>query len=168
MASRRSPMTRRQLFSNALQRGLKHLGDAVARHQPAAQPPPRPAPRQSADPTPPPGTEEDGNQMKLPDLHQSFLDPQTLANLFRDIRVCTTVVEVIPKYAAKRMVSETSISLDEGQRLLNSGEARAVQIRYVYEGAQWWDTLINTPSGVQVVRIRHDFDNTPHREGDAQ
>lgn len=112
-----------------------------------------------ADPTPPPGVEPT-SEMKLPELNQAILDPQTLANLFRDIQSLTKVLEVIPKYAANAYVGQTSISLEEGHRLLRNRKVRAIQIRYIYEDAQWWDTLVDTPAGVRVVRIRHTFDGS--------
>lgn len=93
---------------------------------------------------------------ELPELHESVLDEATVDQLFTDIKELTQIVEVIPKTVSKGNVQEGSISLDEGRRMLRDGSCRALQIRYVHDGAQWWDTLMTQPDGTRVVRIRHD------------
>ena len=96
--------------------------------------------------------------LALPELCEAGLDAGILAQLFDDIAGCTEVLAVLPKFADRRKVAEQSVSLSEGRALLASGEARAIQIRYRYEGAEWWDTLMNTPQGTRLVRIRHEFE----------
>jgi hypothetical protein len=93
----------------------------------------------------------------LPDLCRTTLDEATLDQLFRDLEHCAEIIEIIPKYSDRRMVSEPAISLTEARDLLASGQARGVQIRYRYEDAEWWDTLKVSPAGVRLVRIRHEF-----------
>lgn len=96
----------------------------------------------------------------LPDLQQSSLDPETLTQLFTDLAACTEVLEVIPKAMAEGYVPESStIGLDEGRRMLLSGNVRGLQIRYRYQGCQWWDTLLPDVQngGFRIVRIQHDF-----------
>jgi hypothetical protein len=107
------------------------------------------------DPTPPPGAAPD-QPRRIPELRQSLLDPATLRALFNDIRQCATVLEVVPRQARHRLVEAESVTLDEGERLLLVGRVRALQIRYLYDDAEWWDTLIAEPGGVRIVRIRHD------------
>jgi hypothetical protein len=96
---------------------------------------------------------------ELPDLHESILDEATLDQLFTDIEALTRVVEVIPKtvsQGSRGYVQEGSITLNEGRRMLRDGGCRALQVRYLYEGALWWDTLMTQPNGTRVVRIRHE------------
>jgi hypothetical protein len=93
---------------------------------------------------------------ELPDLHESILDEATLDQLFTDIEALTRVVEVIPKTVSQGYVQEGSISLDEGRQMLRDGDCRALQVRYLYDGALWWDTLMAQPNGTRVVRIRHE------------
>jgi len=96
----------------------------------------------------------------LPDLQQSSLDPETLAQLFADLTACTEILEVIPKAMAEGYVPESStIGLEEGRQMLLSGNVRGLQIRYHYQGSQWWDTLLPDPKsgGFRIVRIQHDF-----------
>lgn len=97
---------------------------------------------------------------ELPDLQQSVLDPDTLAQLFSDLGSLTEILEVIPKALAESYVPESSeIGLDEGRRMLLSGVVRGLQIRYRYQGSQWWDTLLPDAEsgGFRIVRIQHDF-----------
>ena len=97
---------------------------------------------------------------ELPDLQQSVLDPDTLAQLFSDLGSLTEILEVIPKALAESYVPESSeIGLDEGRRMLLSGVVRGLQIRYQYQGSQWWDTLLPDAAsgGFRIVRIQHDF-----------
>jgi hypothetical protein len=99
-------------------------------------------------------------QPPLPDLQQSVLDPDTLAQLFSDLGSLTEILEVIPKALAESYVPESSeIGLDEGRRMLLSGVVRGLQIRYRYQGSQWWDTLLPDAAsgGFRIVRIQHDF-----------
>ena len=103
---------------------------------------------------------EASEKLELPDLQQSTLDPETLAQLFTDLATCTEILEVIPKAMAQGYVPESSeIGLEEGQKMLLSGNVRGLQIRYRYQGSQWWDTLLPDVqhSGFRIVRIQHDF-----------
>jgi len=99
----------------------------------------------------------------LPELQQATFDAAELENLLRDIAACARLTEVIPKYAATGCVTEApTLTLEDGRRLLLEGAARAVQFRYRYEDADWWDTVMALPGGqFRLVRIRHDFDSTP-------
>lgn len=97
---------------------------------------------------------------EMPDLQQSVLDPETLAQLFSDLGSLTEILEVIPKALAEGYVAESStITLEEGRKMLLSGVVRGLQIRYRYQGSQWWDTLLPDAStgGFRIVRIQHDF-----------
>ncbi len=93
---------------------------------------------------------------ELAPLHESILDDATVDQLFQDIASLTQVIEVIPKTSDRGYVPEHSIPLEDAREMLRQGAVRAVQIRYVYDGVQWWDTLMVHPRGVRVVRISHD------------
>jgi hypothetical protein len=98
----------------------------------------------------------DGSE--LPELHQGVLDSATLDQLVLDIETCTELLEVIPKFGPESYVGEeTVIDLKTAVSMLVAGELRGAQVRYKHEGVQWWDTLMATPQGVRIVRIRHNF-----------
>ncbi|HYO70349.1 MAG TPA: hypothetical protein VEU33_30145 [Archangium sp.] len=91
----------------------------------------------------------------LPQLQDAILDPETLARLFQDIQRCAVVNEVLLKGSASLMASEKSVPLAEAELALQEKRVAGVQIRYWYEGANWWDTLMHTPRGVRLIRIEH-------------
>jgi hypothetical protein len=105
-----------------------------------------------------PPESEENQPPPLPDLNQALLDEAGLAELLSDIEACTEVTEIIPKQAAEGYVAENAtLTLADARRMLAARAVRAVQIRYRYDGVDWWDTLMVLPEGYRLVRIRHDF-----------
>lgn len=93
---------------------------------------------------------------KLPELQQSILDPETVRALFADLKACTEVLAVMPK-AGPGYVTPEDIGLDEGEALLNEGKLRGLQIRYHYQGEEWWDTLIQRDGQIHITRIQQNY-----------
>ena len=111
----------------------------------------------SSDPAIPPLAVDDGPR-KLPDLNTTLLDAAQVEQLLRDIELCAEITGIIPKFATRNNVPDTAgVTLAQARRLLATRGVRGLQLRYRYEGGDWWDTL--TPVGDQfcLVRIRHDF-----------
>lgn len=98
----------------------------------------------------------DPKQPELPELHQSELDPDTLEALFADLEACAEIHAVIPK-AGPGHVTPASITLAEGRALLTAGQLRGLQIRYRYQGSEWWDTLIAVGGAVRITRIEQTY-----------
>jgi hypothetical protein len=96
------------------------------------------------------------NALKLPELQQAILEPAILEQLFHDLEHCTDIIEVIPKFRRQAQVAPANITLQQAAALLDTREARAVQVRYRYQNADWCDTLMVTPEGIRLVRIRQD------------
>ena len=92
---------------------------------------------------------------ELPELNEALLDSAGLDELTSDIVTHTEILEVIVKNPGQRYAQEQSPSLDTGVESLKSGQAAGLQIRYRYEDAQWWDTIMATSDGFRLVRIRH-------------
>ena len=110
----------------------------------------------SSTPIPPPPP--DDAPLKLPDLNTSMLDAAQVDQLLRDIELCAQITEIIPKVAARGQVPDTaSLTLAQARELLAARAVRGLQIRYRYEGADWWDTLMLVGDQFRLVRIRHDF-----------
>jgi len=130
---------------------------------PAEQPPASPPAPSTQAPTDVSGTAPQDTQGELPpDLpvtHESILDADTLNQLFEDVSQCTHLIEVIVKYGRHTQTPDANHTLAEAKQLLADGSARGIQLRYQYDGAQWWDTLMRTPAGTRIVRIRHDTAN---------
>lgn len=109
----------------------------------------------SETPIPPP---PDNPPLKLPELNMTLLDAAQVEQLLRDIEACTQITEIIPKYAARGHVPDTAaVTLAQARELLASRAVRGLQLRYRYEDADWWDTLMLAGEQFRLVRIRHDF-----------
>lgn len=92
----------------------------------------------------------------LPELHQSVLDLAGLDALEADLTSCAEVLAVIPK-AGPGHVAFESIDLSAGMDQLRQGGLRGLQVRYHYQGAEWWDTLIAESGAFRITRIKQDF-----------
>jgi hypothetical protein len=95
---------------------------------------------------------------KLPELNMTLLDAAQVEQLLRDIEAGTQITQIIPKYAARGHVPDTaSVTLAQARELLATRAVRGLQLRYRYEDADWWDTLMLVGEQFRLVRIRHDF-----------
>lgn len=109
--------------------------------------------------TPLPPPPEDA-PLVLPDLNMTLLDAAQVEQLLRDIEVCTHITGIIPKFAARGYVPDSaSVTLAEARELLATRAVRGLQLRYRYEGADWWDSLMLVGDHFRLVRIRHDFES---------
>jgi hypothetical protein len=94
----------------------------------------------------------------LPDLNQAELDWSGVEALLRDIDALAQVTEIILKLGPRQMVADAAaLTLVQTREILRQRSARAVQIRYRYDGADWWDTLMLLPECWKLVRVRHVF-----------
>lgn len=92
----------------------------------------------------------------LPPINEAILDPDTLNQLFEDVSQCTHLIEVIVKQSPRSQTPDANHSLEDAKRMLEDGSVMGIQLRYSFDNAQWWDTLIRTPAGIRIVRIQHD------------
>ena len=83
-------------------------------------------------------------------MHSSSLDDSQVAQLLADIVVCTELTEILPKFAVQQRVPDTASAT-----LAQAGNGS--QLRYRYDGADWWDTLMQDGQRYHIVRIRHEF-----------
>ena len=90
-------------------------------------------------------------------LYQAELDVDTLDALFRDL-AGVPHVKVVVRDAVHTYVREATSQLDLVGARARLDAGKAVQLRYVYEGAEWWDTLTPHDGIVRLVRVRHDRD----------
>ena len=97
-----------------------------------------------------------GDDDRLREFHDAFIDPATLEQLFDDIEGAAEVLAVLIKGGGRERAHGGTLSLDEGREIFLSKKARGLQIRYRYDGAEWWDTLMHTPSGIRIIRIEQE------------
>lgn len=93
---------------------------------------------------------------RLRDYHEAMLDPATLQRLFIDLDGAAEVLAVLAKGGGTTRAHGGTMTLEEGRQLFMSNKIKGLQIRYRYEGAEWWDTLMHTPEGVRIVRIEQE------------
>ncbi|MCI0537790.1 MAG: hypothetical protein L0Z50_21460 [Verrucomicrobiales bacterium] len=110
----------------------------------------------STDPAVPEPT-DNGAPMKLPELTTAMLDAAQVEQLLRDIELCGQIIEIIPKFAARGHAPDTSVTLSQARELLAARAIRGLQLRYRFENADWWDTVMLVGDQFRLVRIRHDF-----------
>lgn len=90
-------------------------------------------------------------------MSDAILDTEALDALFRDIGTLTQIDEIIVKHGPGMVGDGAQPTLQQARAMLDAGEVRGVQIRYRHEGAAWFDTLMPTPRGVRLLRVRHEF-----------
>ena len=97
-----------------------------------------------------------GSDERLRDFHEAFIDPATLEQLFVDLKGAAEVLAVLAKGGGRDRAHGGALTLQEGRELLMSKKAKGLQIRYRYEGSEWWDTLMHTPGGIRIIRIEQE------------
>lgn len=90
----------------------------------------------------------------VPLLVEGMIDAQLLEQLFADLQVHAQVFSIQEKNDPRRYSTADRPSLDTVQERLLSGQARAVQLRYRYDGSEWADTLLAVSSGFRVIRCK--------------
>ncbi len=90
----------------------------------------------------------------LPPIWKSELDPAGCDALFVDLEQVEMLGVVLRGGPRDMAPDPTKTSLSDARAALGAGSA--VQLRYRWEGQEWWDTLTPRQSGVvALVRIRH-------------
>jgi hypothetical protein len=91
---------------------------------------------------------------RLREFHDSHIDPATLEKLFVDLDGAAEILAVMAKGGAKARAHGGTMNLSEGKELFMAKKVRGLQIRYRFQGSEWWDTLMHTPGGgVRIIRI---------------
>lgn len=94
----------------------------------------------------------------MPALQEGILDADTLRTLLFDIENAGQLLGVSLKWKCTELASAAEVSLTRVADLLLSKQLLGVQIRYLYAGRQWWDTLLPGGEGTRLVRIEQPFD----------
>ena len=92
----------------------------------------------------------------IPMMTEGVIDAATLRLLGADLTGATVVLGVREKGPPGTYTVAGELPLMVAIDRLLSGTARAVQVRYRYDGREWTDTVIATHNGFRVVRCRHE------------
>ena len=94
-------------------------------------------------------------EVPLPPVHIADIDGDKLRELFFDVESLGEDLEIVIKHSAEGHVDRgPRPSLSEAIAQLLLGTALGVQLRYRFQGADWWDTLMRTAQGFRLVRIQ--------------
>lgn len=91
--------------------------------------------------------------IEFPTLHTGDLDAEGVRALVADLEAHAERLQVVPKAASRRFVLPERLPLQAATESLLAGELRGVQVRYVHQGQEWWDTLLALGSGYRIVRV---------------
>jgi hypothetical protein len=103
--------------------------------------------------------ESKGRVLDLPEMVPAALDGLAVESLFTELAFETTVLGILLR-APDSEISErggaSAPNLRVAKDAILSGRASGVQLRYVHDGIEWWDTLMRTPGdkGFRVVRVK--------------
>jgi hypothetical protein len=87
------------------------------------------------------------------DVFHRELSTAELDRLFEQLESARVLAVIVRERGAQSAESEP-VSLAQARARL-AGCSTQVQVRYVFEGIEWWDTIIPTNAGCRVVRIAH-------------
>ncbi len=91
----------------------------------------------------------------VPMMVEGVIDANTLRQLFADLATAT-LLGIREKGSPTEYTASEELTTDLAQSRLLSGAARAVQLRYRYDGFEWSDTIMAIPGGFRVVRCRQE------------
>jgi hypothetical protein len=93
----------------------------------------------------------------IPEMREALLDPDKVRELASDLARFTRVFSIQCKTSARSQTPPAGdVSLEQATELLLSRNVQAIQVKYHYEDHEWTDTLMQFPSGVRLVRCRHE------------
>lgn len=94
------------------------------------------------------------------ELAEGVLDEATLRQFFSDLEACVQVHQILVKEHPQVQVRDGGGTLDLATALkrLLARDLRGMQIRYAWQGQEWWDTLLALPTGgYRIVRLQQQF-----------
>lgn len=93
-------------------------------------------------------------EIEFPEMVEENIDISTLMTLVSDLTNVAHIEQVIVKGGEFELASQGDISLPDAVELLLDKKVRGVQIRYRWDNIDWFDTLLNAPQGVKIVRVK--------------
>lgn len=94
--------------------------------------------------------------LDLPEMTATVLEAEAVQRLFAELAFEASVVDILVRggHEPEGDDGRSEPTLRAARDVLLSGAATGLQIRYVYSGVEWWDTLMRTASGIRLVRVR--------------
>lgn len=92
---------------------------------------------------------------ELPFVHDGALTREQLLVVIADIEAGTEVLAVNIKRQQRAHSDEQPVSLSLALEQLLEGTVLGLQVRYRFQGREYWDTVLRAPAGYRIVRIDH-------------
>lgn len=92
----------------------------------------------------------------LPDLHDATIDLDTFRIYIDDLSL-SEILEVRLKGLEAQRAGDSLTDLARGATLFEGQDAAGMQIKYRFDGLEWWDTLMWVGDRIRLVRIAHDW-----------
>ena len=86
----------------------------------------------------------------LPELLQAEWSKDQVMNLFADLAAGANVQQVQLRTSS----SDQAVSLADAEASFVADQARAIQVRYLFEGELWSDTIIPGDPTTKIIRNR--------------
>jgi hypothetical protein len=86
----------------------------------------------------------------LPEILQAEWAKDQVMQLFADLSAGAEVQHV----QLKSTRGDATVPLAEAARAFDSGEARAIQVRYLFENEMWCDTIMPGDPTTKIIRNR--------------
>lgn len=100
-----------------------------------------------------PAVRDEATDTPLSDVQIGVLDGALFEAYFADLEECADVRSVTLKRGSETHAEELSVSLEQAHLLMLVGSIRGVQIRYLFDGIAWIDTLAAQGDSVRLVRV---------------
>lgn len=91
----------------------------------------------------------------LPEMRESVLSRDEVLALVADLQTHARVTSTLCKAVPHQQTHPHNIPLDTAVEQLFARTVSAIQVRYFYDSHEWTDTLLNTPTGMRIVRCQH-------------
>jgi len=91
--------------------------------------------------------------MTLPQVLEAQLGPAELEAYLADLQHVERLTAVVKSGARQHAAEPQRVDIAQVRDLMEA--PGALQLRYVWEGGEWWDTLFVTHGPIRLVRIQH-------------
>lgn len=91
----------------------------------------------------------------MPELREGFLSEDDLTQLGADLTQLTQILSVQTRAHGQTHAAAAQQPLQQLLQQLAAGTWQALQIRYLYDGFEWTDTLLSMQGRIRAVRCQH-------------
>jgi hypothetical protein len=92
------------------------------------------------------------NETDAPEVLETEWDFEQVNALFDDLQQAAQIDHVQVRTASGDGPNDRAVTLRDAYTLLNSRDAKAIQIRYRFGGQTWCDTLMVGRESVRIIR----------------